>query len=135
MPMMLGRTPYRQYRRYTRRSWRRGGLPVMLIGTGEPAGLIAAAAISRWAYRHRSAFAPFGITIAEFAIAAMLHRHHQHWWIPVMCATMAAAIVLGIPHRIMWAHPSMNSLPGSSAARGRHAESTGPPNAATPPPS
>ena len=55
---MIGRDPYRQYRRYARRSRRRGAFPVMLIGTGEPVGLIAVAALCRWMFRHRSAVAP-----------------------------------------------------------------------------
>src|ERR1700691_215925 len=101
------RDPYRRYRRYSRRAWRHGAAPVLLIGTGQPLGLIAAAALSRLAYRHRSAFAPFLTAAAEFAAAAYTHRHHPHYWVPVLAVTVMAAIVAGIPHRIMRAHPSM----------------------------
>ncbi len=109
---MSGRDPYRQYRRYARRSWRRGNAPVLLVGTGEPLGLIAFAAFSKWAYRHRSAFAPFLITAADYAAAAYTHRHHPHYWIPVLVLTLMTAIVAGMPHRILWAHPSMKFTAG-----------------------
>jgi S-DNA-T family DNA segregation ATPase FtsK/SpoIIIE len=109
---MYGRDPYRQYRRHARRAWRHGNAPVLLVGTGEPAGLIVVAAIGRWAYRHRSAFAPFLITAADYALAAYTHRHHPHYWIPVLVLTLITAIVAGMPHRIMWAHPSMKFTAG-----------------------
>jgi S-DNA-T family DNA segregation ATPase FtsK/SpoIIIE len=109
---MYGRDPYRQYRRHARRAWRRGSAPVLLVGTGEPLGLIAVAALSKWAYRHRSAFAPFTVAAAEFAAAAYTHRHHPHYWIPVLVLTVIIAIFLGVPHRIIWAHPSMKFTAG-----------------------
>lgn len=110
--MMFTRSPYRQYRRYARRSRRHGGFPVMLIGTGEPLGLIAVTALAKWAYRHRSAFAPFAIAAAEFVIAALLHRHHQHWWVGGLCITAIATLILGIPHQIIWAHPTTKFTAG-----------------------
>jgi S-DNA-T family DNA segregation ATPase FtsK/SpoIIIE len=106
------RDPYRQYRRHARRAWRHGNAPVLLVGTGEPVGVIAVAAISKWVYRHRSAFAPFLITAAEYTAAAYTHRHHPHYWIPVLVLTLMTAIVAGMPHRIMWAHPSMKFTAG-----------------------
>lgn len=110
--MMLGRNPYRQYRRYARRSWRYGGLPVMLVGAGEPIGLIAIVALGKWAHRHRSTFAPFAITAAEFILGAVLHRHHPHWWIAAMTITAIVTVILGVPHRFMWAHASMKFTAG-----------------------
>jgi len=107
-----GRDPYRQYRRHSRRAWRHGNAPVLLIGTSEPVGLIALAVIGKWAYRHRSAFLPFLITAAEFAAAAWTHSHHHEYWIPVLALTLLTAIVAGMPHRIMWAHPSMKLTAG-----------------------
>ena len=110
---MIGyRDPYRRYRRYARRSLRHGGMPLVLIGTGEPLGLIAIAAFSKWAYRHRSAFAPFGIATALFILAAVIHRHHPRYWILIMTITALIAVIAGIPHRVMWAHPSMKFTTG-----------------------
>jgi S-DNA-T family DNA segregation ATPase FtsK/SpoIIIE len=114
--VMPGRDPYRQYRRYARRSWRHGAAPVLLIGTGEPLGLIAAAAFGRWVYRHRSAFAPFLVAAAIVAAAAFTHRHHPQYWVPVLVLTVVTAIVAGVPHRIVWAHPSLK-LPAGLISR------------------
>jgi S-DNA-T family DNA segregation ATPase FtsK/SpoIIIE len=114
--MMIGRDPryrhYRDSRRHARRSLRRGAVPVMLIGTNEPAGLIALAALGKWLFRHRSAFLPFTVTAAAFIVAAIIHRHHQHWWIAALAITSAGTVILGIPHRIIWAHPAMKFTAG-----------------------
>ena len=63
---MARRDPYRRQMRRARRAMRRrnGNDPFQLVilGPDEPLGLIALAAASRWAYRHRTAFVPFGIT-------------------------------------------------------------------------
>jgi DNA segregation ATPase FtsK/SpoIIIE, S-DNA-T family len=110
---LIGRDPYyRRGRRYARRALRNGSLPVMLIGTGEPLGLIALAAFSKWLFRHRSAFVPFLITAAAFIIAAVTHRHHPHYWIAALAITAVVTVILGIPHRIIWAHPSMKFAAG-----------------------
>lgn len=109
---MPARHPYRRYRRYSRRAWQRGNTPVLLISAGEPLGLVALTAFSKWAYQHRSAFAPFLIAAAEFAAAAWTHQRHPHYWIPVLILTAVTALVAGIPHRIMWAHPSIKFTAG-----------------------
>jgi DNA segregation ATPase FtsK/SpoIIIE, S-DNA-T family len=103
---MMGRDPYRSYRRRMRRSLRRDGFPVMFLPLGEPLGLIAAAAFGRWAYRHRSAFLPFGIATAAFILAAIVHAHHAGLWVLAAVVTLVTAPVLGMPHRIMWARPA-----------------------------
>src|ERR1700722_3505001 len=87
-------------------------MPVMLIGTGEPAGLIALAALSRWAYRHRSAFAPFLVTAGLAALAVVLHRHHPHYWAAELAVTVVLAFLAGMPHRIAWVHPSARFTAG-----------------------
>jgi S-DNA-T family DNA segregation ATPase FtsK/SpoIIIE len=104
----MTRDPYRRQIRRARRALRHGDDPyrLVILGPDEPLGLIALAAAGRWAYRHRSAFAPFGITLAAFAIAAYTHPHHARYWIPVAGITLLAAILLGIPHRILWARPA-----------------------------
>jgi S-DNA-T family DNA segregation ATPase FtsK/SpoIIIE len=79
---------------------------VMIVGPDEPFAFIALAAISTWAFRHRSAFAPFIIALAAFITAALAHGHHARWWIPVSCATALLTILLGIPHRLLWARPA-----------------------------
>ena len=65
---MARRDPYRRQMRRARRAMRRrnGNDPFQLVilGPDEPLCLIALAAAGRWAYRHRTAFAPFGITEA-----------------------------------------------------------------------
>src|ERR1017187_10222933 len=81
----MARDPYRRQIRRTRRAMRKCDNPfqVIVIGPDEPLGLIALAVISRWAWRHRTAFAPFEITIAAFAVAAFTHPHHARYWLLV----------------------------------------------------
>jgi len=79
---------------------------VVILGPDEPLGLIVLAMISRWTWRHRTAFAPFGITLAAFAVAALTHPRHARYWLPVAGITLLAAILLGIPHRILWTRPA-----------------------------
>jgi hypothetical protein len=58
----MARDPYRRHTRRMRRAMRKNGnnpYGVLIIGPDEPYGLIILAAISRWAFRHRSAFYPF----------------------------------------------------------------------------
>ena len=104
----MARDPYRRQMRRARRAMRKGDNPyaVMIVGPDEPLAFIALAAISAWAFRHRSAFAPFIITLAAFITAAMMHGHHARWWIPVSCVTVLSSIVLGLPHRLLWAKPA-----------------------------
>ncbi len=107
VPVMY-RDPYRRYRRQMRRGWRgrRDPYPIMLIDPGESLGLIAAAALGRWAYRHRSAFLPFAITAAAFTAAATIRQHHHGAWITVALITATVSVVLAIPHRLAWASPA-----------------------------
>jgi S-DNA-T family DNA segregation ATPase FtsK/SpoIIIE len=104
---LMRRDPYRQYRRSMRRNWRtrRGGYPVILPAPYEPVAAMAFAVLGRAAYRHRSAFLPFAVTGAAFILAAILHRHHPGWWVMAAVVTVAAGFVLGMPHRLLWAHP------------------------------
>jgi hypothetical protein len=71
----MARDPYRRQIRRPRRAMRKGNDPFQLVilGPDEPLGLIALAAAGRWAYRHRTAFVPFGITLAAFAVAVYAH--------------------------------------------------------------
>jgi DNA segregation ATPase FtsK/SpoIIIE, S-DNA-T family len=85
---------------------RHGGYPVLFPIPYEPLGWIALAAFSRWAYRNRSAFLPFAITAAAFLGAVYLHHHHREWWITIAAATTATTMVLGVPHRMLWAKPA-----------------------------
>jgi hypothetical protein len=78
----------------------------MFIDPREPAGLILAAWLGRWAYRHRSAFVPFAVTGAAFIAAAVIHRHHPDAWIAVMTVTAAVTFVAAIPHRFVWSSPA-----------------------------
>jgi hypothetical protein len=90
------------------RSWRNrdGAYPLLIIGPDEPAGLIIAGIIARWAWRHRSAFLPFTVTASVFAVAAYIHPHHARWWITMACVTVFGAVLLGIPHRLLWTRPA-----------------------------
>ena len=108
------RDPYRRYRRHARRNWRgrRDPYPVLFIDPGEPLGLIAAAALARWAYRHRSAFLPFAITAAAFIAAALIHPQHRRVWLVVALVTAAVTILAAIPHRLSWASPAARITAG-----------------------
>jgi S-DNA-T family DNA segregation ATPase FtsK/SpoIIIE len=105
---MMYRDPYRHYRRRMRRGWRgrRDGYPMVFIGPEESLFLIAAAALGRWAYRHRSAFLPLAIMAGAFIAAGIIRQHHPGWWISVALITAAVTIILSVPNRIMWATPA-----------------------------
>lgn len=105
--MMFGRNPYRRQMRRARRAWRKGeeAYPILFVGPDEPLGLLALAAAGRWAFRHRSAFAPLIIALAVFVAAAMVHSHHAHWWIPVTAITIVVTLLLGFPHQVLRRHP------------------------------
>jgi S-DNA-T family DNA segregation ATPase FtsK/SpoIIIE len=100
----MARDPYRRSMRRARRAWRKGenAYPLLIVGPDEPFGIIVAEVIARWAFRHRSAFLPFLITCAAFAIAALTHPHHARWWITTACLTVFTAMILGMPHRFLW---------------------------------
>jgi S-DNA-T family DNA segregation ATPase FtsK/SpoIIIE len=72
----------------------------------EPVAAMAFAAFARLAYRHRSAFLPFAVAGAAFILAVIIHRHHPGMWVLVAVATLAAGLVTGIPHRLLWAWPT-----------------------------
>lgn len=100
---MIGRDPHRHYYRAMRR-YRHGrhhDYPVLLIGSGDPIAWLAISAICRWAYRHRSAFAPLIIAATAFTVAAILHRHHPETWIAVTALTTIITVILGIPRRFL----------------------------------
>ena len=104
----MARDPYRRQIRRARRAMRKGDNPfqVVILGPDEPLGLIVLAAVSRWAWRHRTAFTPFAITVAAFAVAAFTHPRHARYWLLVAGITVLATIVLGIPHRLLWTRPA-----------------------------
>jgi len=104
----MHRDPYRYYRRRARRSWRgrRDAYPIMFLDPGEPAGLIIAAWLGRWAYRHRSAFLPFAIALAAFIAAGAVHRHHAGAWIIALTVSVAATFIAAIPHQHAWTRPA-----------------------------
>jgi S-DNA-T family DNA segregation ATPase FtsK/SpoIIIE len=104
----MARDPYRRQIRAARRVMRNGDNPfqVVILGPDEPLGLIALAAISRWAWRHRTAFAPPGITSAAFIIAALTHPHHARYWLPVAGITALITVLLAIPHQFLRTRPA-----------------------------
>jgi hypothetical protein len=68
----MARDPYRRHTRRIRRAMRKNGnnpYGVLIIGPDEPFGLIIAAALGRWAFRHRSAFYPFWVALVAFLAA------------------------------------------------------------------
>lgn len=105
----MARDPYRRQMRQIRRAVRNSGdspFKVVIAGPDEPLGLIVLAAIGRWAFRHRSAFAPFGITAAAFIVAALVHPHHARYWLLTAAITVLAVILLGMPHETVWTRPA-----------------------------
>ena len=64
---------YRQMRRQARQARRAGMQPMMVINSGDPLPELAIAVIARWAFRHRSAFAPFWVALAAFIAAGAAH--------------------------------------------------------------
>jgi len=64
----MARDPYRRAARRARRAMRKGEhpYPVMMFGPEGSPGTIAAAAIGRWLFRHRSAFVPFIVAGTAF---------------------------------------------------------------------
>ena len=95
----------RRARRAMRRRNGNDPFQLVILGPDEPLGLIALAAASRWAYRHRTAFVPFGITIAAFTVAAYVHPHHARYWLLVAGITVLVTVVLGMPHKLLWSQP------------------------------
>jgi S-DNA-T family DNA segregation ATPase FtsK/SpoIIIE len=79
---------------------------VVIVGPDEPYGLIILSAIGRWAFRHRSAFAPVWVALAAFIAAGAAHRHHSQWWIPDTAITTIATITLAFPLSVMRRHPA-----------------------------
>jgi hypothetical protein len=97
-------TRYRRMRRHARQARRAGMQPMMVINPGDPLPELAIMIISRWAYRHRSAFAPLWVALAAFIAAGAAHGHHERWWIPVAAATAVTTIVLALPLSVMRRH-------------------------------
>ena len=94
-------TSYRRMRRHARQARRAGMQPMMIINPGDQLPDLVIVIIGRWAWRHRTAFAPFAITVAGFAVAAYAHPHHARYWLPVAGLTLLAVILLGVPHRML----------------------------------
>lgn len=108
-------TSYRKMRRHARQARRAGMQPMMILNPGDPLPELAIAVIARWAWRHRTTFAPFAITGAVFAVAAFAHPHHARYWLPVAAVTLLAAILLGIPHRVLRTRPAGTIMAGALA--------------------
>jgi S-DNA-T family DNA segregation ATPase FtsK/SpoIIIE len=104
----MARDPYRRQMRRARSAMRNGDNPyaVLIVGPDESFGIIALAALGRWAFRHRSAFAPFWVALAVFIAAAATHGHHARWWIPVTVITTVTTAVLGLPLPLLRRHPA-----------------------------
>jgi DNA segregation ATPase FtsK/SpoIIIE, S-DNA-T family len=109
----MARDPYRRHTRRMRRAMRKNGnnpYGVLIIGPDEPYGLIILAAISRWAFRHRSAFYPFWAALAAFIAASAAHGHHARWWIPATAITTVATIIVAFPLQVMRRHPASRPI-------------------------
>ncbi|MCA1706850.1 MAG: cell division protein FtsK, partial [Actinobacteria bacterium] len=71
------------------------------MGPDEPVLLLAGAAVGRWVFRHRSAFVPLLLASGVVITAAVIHRYHAGWWVPVAIATVVVTVALGIPHTLL----------------------------------
>jgi FtsK/SpoIIIE family len=96
----MARDPYRRNLRRLRRQMRKAGNPygVVIVAPEEPLGYIIVSALARWAWRHRSAFAPFNVALAAFVAASAAHWKYPGWWVPMAIATAVLAVLLGFPH-------------------------------------
>jgi S-DNA-T family DNA segregation ATPase FtsK/SpoIIIE len=99
-------TSYRRMRRQARQARRAGMAPMMILNPGDTYPDLIAVIIARWAWRHRTAFAPPAITIAAFTVAASAHPHHARYWLPAALLTLLVTIALGIPHRFLRGRPT-----------------------------
>ena len=99
-------TRYRKMRRHARHARRAGMEPMIVINSGDPLPDLAIVIITRWAFRHRSAFAPFWVAPAAFIVAGAAHGGHARWWIPVTAVTAMATVLLGLPLSVMRRHPA-----------------------------
>ncbi len=106
---------YRRMRRHARQARRAGMQPMMILNPGDQLPDLVIVIIGRWAWRHRTAFAPFAITVAALAVAACAHPHHARYWLPVAGLTLLAVILLGIPHRMLRARPAGKAIAGALA--------------------
>lgn len=99
----MARDPYRRHIRRMRRQMRKDGNPygMIIMGPDEPFAYLALAALARWAFRHRSALAPFNIALSAFVAASVMHFQHSGWWVPTAIVTSVLTILLGIPHSIL----------------------------------
>ncbi len=104
----MARDPYRRAARRARRARRNGEhpYPVMMFGPEESLGSIAAAAIGRWLFRHRSAFVPFIVAGTAFTTALLAHPRHARYWLPVAGVTVLVTVLLGMPRRFIWTRPA-----------------------------
>src|SRR5450756_3138107 len=93
-------------RRQARRARRAGMQPMFVINSGDPLPELAIAVIARWAFRHRSAFAPLWVALAAFTAAGAAHGHHARWWVPVAAVTAAIALALAFPLPVLRRHPA-----------------------------
>ena len=74
---------------------------MVVINSGDPLPELAAVIIARWAFGHRSAFAPFWVAPTAFIAAGAAHGHHARWWILVTAVTAVTTIVLAFPLSVM----------------------------------
>jgi S-DNA-T family DNA segregation ATPase FtsK/SpoIIIE len=77
----------------------------MLVDASESLAALAAIAFGRWAYRHRSAFAPFLLALTVFVASGIAHPHHSGWWIPLTPLTVVLTLVTGVPHSLLRRRP------------------------------
>jgi hypothetical protein len=82
---------YRQMRRHARQARRAGMQPMMVISSGDPFPELAIAAISRWAWHHRSALAPVAVTAGLAVAGAWAHAAFPGWAPAVLAGSPAAA--------------------------------------------
>jgi DNA segregation ATPase FtsK/SpoIIIE, S-DNA-T family len=108
-------TGYRQMRRHARQARRAGMQPMMIVNPSDPLPELAIVIIARWVWRYRTTLAPFGISLAAFAVAAYAHPHHARYWLPVAGVAMLVAILLGIPHRVLQTRSAGKILAGALA--------------------
>ncbi len=87
-------TRARQMRRQARKIRRAGVQPMMVISSDGQLPETAAVLLARWAWRYRSELGPVCVAAVTALSAMVLHALYSRWWLAILGAAAAGALVL-----------------------------------------